>query len=109
MTMTPEQVAENVKKGNAVQIDNHLTMAVVHEMHVEEFLGAIQGVLREALVSSVGSVADLYPEERGLFEVYASWDYHNKGKGRKTSEELVAEVNNTGEPERNDDESTLDD
>jgi hypothetical protein len=85
------EFVDAVKGGHPI----NATQAIAHDGYdliINEFLNVMQAAIRESLDTSGGDVAMMYDGERGLFELYASWDYHNTGD-RKTSDELVKEYN----------------
>jgi hypothetical protein len=99
MSMTKEQYIAAVKRGDTVNVSQN-TAIEAHWAIINEFLNVIQAALLEALIIASGDPNLLYDDERSLFELYASWDHHNKGD-RKTSAELVAEFSGEEEEDGN--------
>lgn len=89
MPMNKGQYIEHYKKGHTINAMADVIAAAQAEM-IEELLIAAEGSLSHALDNALGDVELLFPGERKLLDVYASWDYYNRGRGRKTRPELVA-------------------
>lgn len=96
MPMNRDQYIENFKKGNTVICDPATAAEANHHM-IEELLTVMEPALRDMLDSASGDVSNMFPEEQGMWEVYKSWDHWNKGRGRKTTEELLAPYQNEGD------------